>query len=102
MPPPQAGGCDPGPPWAPPRTGQHGMVPACCTVHMVRPGLQEPCWRTISLTQERRTGPIGAEYTGGQGQGRTTMAEGRTILVVDDEPDLLNAVRLYLEDEGYQ
>jgi DNA-binding response OmpR family regulator len=30
------------------------------------------------------------------------MAEGRTILVVDDEPDLLNAVRLYLEDEGYQ
>ena len=30
------------------------------------------------------------------------MAEARTILVVDDEPDLLNAVRLYLEDEGYQ
>jgi two-component system KDP operon response regulator KdpE len=30
------------------------------------------------------------------------MAEGRTILVADDEPDLLNAVRLYLEDEGYQ
>ena len=24
------------------------------------------------------------------------------ILVVDDEPDLLNAVRLYLEMEGYQ
>ncbi len=30
------------------------------------------------------------------------MAEPRTILVVDDEPDLLNAVRLYLEMEGYQ
>ena len=30
------------------------------------------------------------------------MAEARTILVVDDEPDLLNAVRLYLEMEGYQ
>jgi DNA-binding response OmpR family regulator len=30
------------------------------------------------------------------------MAETRTILVVDDEPDLLHAVRLYLEMEGYQ
>jgi DNA-binding response OmpR family regulator len=30
------------------------------------------------------------------------MAEQRTILVVDDEPDLLHAVRLYLEMEGYQ
>jgi DNA-binding response OmpR family regulator len=30
------------------------------------------------------------------------MAEPRTILVVDDEPDLLHAVRLYLEMEGYQ
>jgi DNA-binding response OmpR family regulator len=30
------------------------------------------------------------------------MAEARTIMVVDDEPDLLNAVRLYLEMETYQ
>jgi len=30
------------------------------------------------------------------------VAEPRTILVVDDEPDLLHAVRLYLEMEGYQ
>src|SRR5215204_145258 len=105
MPPPQAGGCAPGPPWATPRPAHQGMVPACCTVHMVRLGLQEPCWRSARLAQEQRPEPIGTQVAGvhwGQRQGRTTMAEGRTILVVDDEPDLLNAVRLYLEDEGYQ
>ncbi|MHB1133298.1 MAG: response regulator transcription factor [Chloroflexota bacterium] len=29
------------------------------------------------------------------------MNEQRRILIVDDEPDLLNAVRLYLEEEGF-
>lgn len=29
------------------------------------------------------------------------MSEQRRVLVVDDEPDLLYAVKLYLEDEGY-
>jgi DNA-binding response OmpR family regulator len=29
------------------------------------------------------------------------MTEQRRVLVVDDEPDLLYAVKLYLEDEGY-
>ncbi|HUX88759.1 MAG TPA: response regulator transcription factor [Chloroflexota bacterium] len=29
------------------------------------------------------------------------MAEQRRVLVADDEPDLLYAVKLYLEDEGY-
>ena len=29
------------------------------------------------------------------------MAEQRRVLVVDDEPDLLYAIKLYLEDEGY-
>lgn len=29
------------------------------------------------------------------------MSEQRRILIVDDEPDLLHAVRLYLEEEGY-
>src|SRR5512142_810376 len=29
------------------------------------------------------------------------MNEQRRILIVDDEPDLLHAVRLYLEEEGY-
>ena len=31
----------------------------------------------------------------------TAVSEQRRILVVDDEPDLVNAVRLYLEMEGY-
>src|ERR1051325_6482289 len=30
-----------------------------------------------------------------------TMVDQRRVLVVDDEPDLLYAVKLYLEDEGY-
>jgi two-component system KDP operon response regulator KdpE len=34
------------------------------------------------------------------GTGDTTGA-GRRVLLVDDEPDLLRAVRLYLEDQGY-
>ena len=29
------------------------------------------------------------------------MAEQRRVLVADDEPDLLYAIKLYLEDEGY-
>jgi two-component system, OmpR family, KDP operon response regulator KdpE len=29
------------------------------------------------------------------------MAEQRRVIVADDEPDLLYAIRLYLEDEGY-
>ncbi|RPJ20757.1 MAG: response regulator, partial [Planctomycetaceae bacterium] len=29
------------------------------------------------------------------------MSDQRRILVVDDEPDLVHAVRLYLEMEGY-
>jgi two-component system KDP operon response regulator KdpE len=38
------------------------------------------------------------QTSGGKGD---TTGTGRRVLLVDDEPDLLRAVRLYLEDQGY-
>jgi two-component system KDP operon response regulator KdpE len=42
-----------------------------------------------------------AELQPAQGPGVVRGADPRRILVVDDEPDLLRAVQLYLEDMGY-
>jgi DNA-binding response OmpR family regulator len=46
-------------------------------------------------------GRRGAAPHGDPGTAVTAASEGRRILVVDDEPDLLQAVQLYLEDHGY-
>jgi DNA-binding response OmpR family regulator len=39
--------------------------------------------------------------TGGVGQEMASKAEGHTVLVADDEPEVVNLVRIMLEMEGY-
>jgi DNA-binding response OmpR family regulator len=58
--------------------------------------------RWCNVRRERNDVPVVLAESGGRSSERGgAMVEQRRILVADDEPDLLYAVKLYLEDEGY-